>query len=98
MGLARVQSAIQALRASEASLKELGERQIRLAQRAVELGESDRLVLAGAEIQAAVLARARLDSILQTQLAVGAVEDALQRPVPSEDFLNPTVPVFNDHE
>lgn len=44
-------------------------------------GESDRLVAVLADIQAAIAERARLDALHQVQLALGSLEDALQRPI-----------------
>lgn len=44
-------------------------------------GESDRLIAVSAEIQVDVAERARLDALHQTQLALGLLEDALQRPI-----------------
>lgn len=47
----------------------------------VNAGETDRLTLVAAQLQTSVSERARLDALLQTQLALGLVEDALQRPL-----------------
>jgi outer membrane protein TolC len=44
-------------------------------------GEIDQLSVVGAELQTSVAERARLDALHQTQLALGQVEDALQRPI-----------------
>ena len=52
-------------------------------RRALEVGEEDALALAGAEVQGAVAARARLDALLKAQAALGALEDAAQRPLAS---------------
>lgn len=50
-------------------------------QLAVQIGESDKLALAGIRIQSAVAARARLDALLRAQSALGALEDAVQLPL-----------------
>jgi outer membrane protein TolC len=50
-------------------------------RRAVEVGEADRLALAGARVEGAVLARARLEALARAQAALGALEDAVQRPL-----------------
>lgn len=44
-------------------------------------GESDPLVALTAELQLSVADRARIDALRQTQLALGTLEDALQRPL-----------------
>jgi len=44
-------------------------------------GEADQLTAVSADIQAAVAERARLDALHQSQLALGSLEDALQRPI-----------------
>ena len=44
-------------------------------------GETDQLAAVSADIQAAVAERTRLDALHQAQLALGSLEDALQRPI-----------------
>jgi len=44
-------------------------------------GEADQLAAVSAEIQVGVAERARLDTLHQTQLALGSLEDALERPI-----------------
>jgi outer membrane protein TolC len=44
-------------------------------------GESDQLSALAAELQFSVADRARIDALRQTQLALGSLEDALQRPL-----------------
>ncbi len=44
-------------------------------------GQDDRLALLGAQVQTAVAASARLDALAQTQAALGALEDAVERPL-----------------
>lgn len=50
----------------------------------VNAGETDQLTMVAAQLQTSVSERARLDAVLQTQLALGLMEDALQRPLGSE--------------
>ncbi len=50
-------------------------------QHAVQIGESDRLALADIRVQAAVASRAWLDALSKVQAALGALEDAVQRPL-----------------
>lgn len=56
-------------------------------RRAVELGEVDRLTLYNVHLQRSVAARARLDALLKAQAALGALEDAVQRPISDSDDL-----------
>jgi outer membrane protein, heavy metal efflux system len=51
------------------------------AQRSFDLGESDRLALAGMRLQTEVAERARLDAVHKAQAALGALENAAQRPL-----------------
>jgi outer membrane protein, heavy metal efflux system len=90
----------QALALYTAALKELGEvdqslsklqdSQLRMMQRAVSLGEEDRLSLNGVQIQGTVLARARLDALARAQSALGELEAAVQRPLDPGDALSLT--------
>ncbi len=54
------------------------------ARRAFDLGATDRLALAGSEVQLAVARRARLAAVGRAQAALGALEDAVQRPLAGE--------------
>ena len=55
--------------------------QERLTGKAFAAGEVDRLSMIGAQLQTAAGARAHLDALRQGQVALGAVEDATQRPL-----------------
>jgi outer membrane protein TolC len=70
--LAEAETALVSLRAQEGAL-----------QRMVELGGADRLTLAGLRVQRAIAERARLSALGKTQGALGALEDAVQRPLDS---------------
>jgi len=50
-------------------------------QHAVQIGESDKLALAGLFVRTAVASRARLGALHKAQVAFGALEDAVQRPL-----------------
>lgn len=54
------------------------------ARRAVQVGHSDRLELSGIEVERVVLMRAALDALRKAQEALGAIEDAVQRPLGGE--------------
>jgi cobalt-zinc-cadmium efflux system outer membrane protein len=51
------------------------------ARRALEAGDGDRLSLATVRLQTATAARARLDAFSRAQIALGALEDAMQQPL-----------------
>lgn len=55
--------------------------QRRTAYQSLKSGEADQLTAVSADIQTAIIERARLDALHQTQLALGSLEDALQRPI-----------------
>lgn len=66
------------------------EQQSRTAHQWLKSGEADQLYAVSADIQAAVAERARLDALHQAQLALGSLEDALQRPI--DPGTAPTLP------
>lgn len=94
---ARFQSALAELKEVETSLTEIQDRAEKLTQRAVELGEADRLALASVRLQRLVVARARLDALRRAQTALGALEDAVQRPLAPATAL-PAVPLTHHRE
>jgi hypothetical protein len=57
-------------------------------RRAVGVGQEDRLALSGVRIESSVTARARLDALHRALTALGSLEDAVQRPLDSEDLTN----------
>lgn len=85
--LAQYQAAERQLAEADQSLATLQTTQEQLARRAVELGESDRLALNGVLLQGTAAAAARLGALRGARTALGALEDAVQRP------LAPTTPV-----
>jgi outer membrane protein TolC len=56
-------------------------------EQSVRAGASDRLDLDDADIQASSAERARLDALARAQRALGELEDAVERPLVSEDEL-----------
>jgi outer membrane protein TolC len=66
--------------ASERLARTQQEREAAL-RRAVDAGEEDRLALASVRVESAVAARARLDAMRRVQIALGALEDAVQQPL-----------------
>jgi outer membrane protein TolC len=75
-------------------LSDLVERRFQGVRRAVELGESDRVALLGVRIEKAAADAARLEALRAAQEALGALEDAVQRPIDGTvpSFKLPVVP------
>lgn len=86
--LARYVSALQALAEAGQSLRTLQDTQLQRTQRAVQLGEEDRLTLYGVEIEHAVVLRGRLDALARAQSALGELEDAVERPLDPGDVFS----------
>lgn len=65
-------------------------------EKALEAGESDRVTLNGAQLQAAVIAVAQLDALFSAQQALGDLENAVQRPLLPGDIepLSPRSPLL----
>lgn len=78
--LAQYAGAYAALEEANGSLSQT-EGQRRAAYQSLKSGEMDQVTATSADIQAAVAERARLDALHQAQLSLGALEDALQRPI-----------------
>jgi outer membrane protein TolC len=83
--LARYTAALHELAEGDQSLRTLQETQLKMMQRAVQLGEEDRLALIDVQIEQSVLARTRLDALARAQSALGELEDAVQRPLDPGD-------------
>lgn len=79
--LAQYRAAERELAEASQSLTSLHSSQVQFARRALALGESDRLALNSALLQSTAAASARLDALRRVQVALGALEDALQRPL-----------------
>lgn len=85
--IAQTNKALAQYDAAYAVLEEAGrsaaqtELQRQTAEAWLKSGETDQLTAVSAEVQAAVAEHARLDALHQAQLALGSLEDALERPV-----------------
>ncbi len=85
--IAEIETAFETYRASLAEYaetekqNELQRNQESLTLRAKELGEIDRLWLTAVRLQGAAAARIRIEASRKMQLALGAVEDAVQQPL-----------------
>ncbi|HYM74439.1 MAG TPA: TolC family protein [Candidatus Dormibacteraeota bacterium] len=85
--LARYRAALKGFTEADQSLRALQDTQQKITQRAVEVGEEDRLTLNGVRIESSVIARSRLDALGRAQSALGELEDAVQRPLdPGDTF------------
>jgi cobalt-zinc-cadmium efflux system outer membrane protein len=77
--LTRYRGALDALYAARGAA-ELQAKRLSQTRRAVEVGESDTVVLAQARLQDLSAQRGLLDSLTNAQTALGALEDSIQRP------------------
>jgi outer membrane protein TolC len=87
--LAQYEAAYAVFEEAEHSTQQ-AEQQRQTANQWLKAGEADQLTAISADIQAAVAERARLDALHQSQLALGSLEDALQRPI--DPAMAPTLP------
>lgn len=102
--IAEMESAMARYEAAVGEVEESGQRLLavqrereRALRRAVEVGQEDQLALANARVETAVLERTRLEALAKAQAALGALEDAVQRPL--QDGLGPpAVPVESPRE
>lgn len=95
--LAVYSAALNELAEADQSLRQLQDTQLRMTQLAVAVGEEDRLTLNGVQLENAAVARARLDALGRAQIALGELEDAVQRPLtPGDRFpLSPESPALS---
>jgi cobalt-zinc-cadmium efflux system outer membrane protein len=78
--LAVYKAALKELSEAESLIK-LQETQLQITQQAIRAGADNQLSLDAVEIQSLILARARLDALARAQSSLGALEDAVQRPL-----------------
>lgn len=86
--LAVYTGAVKEFTEADVSLRNLQDQQEQTMRRAVGVGQEDRLALSGVRIESSVTARARLDALHRALTALGSLEDAVQRPLDSEDLTN----------
>jgi outer membrane protein TolC len=79
--LERYRAALKEFHEADDTLQRLQRAREEMAHRAVQLGESDQLALTGVLLQGAAAARARIDALRRAQGALGALEDAVQKPL-----------------
>ncbi len=97
LALAHYRGALSEWKEANESLLKIQKQREQMIRRAVALGESDRLALTGVELQGAASALTRLDALQQVQMALGELEDSVQRPLRSGDLppLSPQSTVLN---
>jgi outer membrane protein TolC len=95
--LALYVAALKELAEADQSLRKLQDTHLQMMRQSVRLGEEDRLVLTGVQIESSVVERAKLDALARAQSALGELEDAVQRPLdPGDTFsINPESPALN---
>jgi cobalt-zinc-cadmium efflux system outer membrane protein len=84
--LALYTAALKEFTEADTSLHNLQGEQEQMIRRAVGVGEEDRLALSGVRIESSAVSRARLDALHRAQRALGALEDAVQRPLDLSDL------------
>lgn len=82
VALARYQGSLAEFTDADQRLARVQQAREAAMRRAVAAGEEDRLALAGVQVESAVAARARLDAQQRLESALGALEDAVQQPLP----------------
>jgi outer membrane protein TolC len=83
--LMRYRGALAALREASRSLA-FSEERLTGMRRAADLGDIDALTLATAQLETVVAEQSKLTALAGTQTALGALEDAVQRPMESGDL------------
>jgi outer membrane protein, heavy metal efflux system len=78
-------AALKELTEADQTFRTLQDGQLQMMQQAVQLGEEDRLTLSGVQIQSSAVGRTRIDALARAQSALGALEDAVQRPLDPGD-------------
>lgn len=79
--LAGYRAGLDELHEAEDSLTKIQVAREQMTGRALQAGEADQLDLNGIVFQASAAARARLDALRRVQMALGSLEDAVQKPL-----------------
>ncbi len=85
--LARYRSSRKSLDEARTTISRLQNSRERMALRAVALGEADRLTLTAVQLETEAAKRQELAALAAAQAALGALEDAIERPLAGEEFL-----------
>jgi cobalt-zinc-cadmium efflux system outer membrane protein len=81
IALARYRGALAELAEADAAATTLRDGRMRDVQRAFEAGETDAMAVTLMQTEAAAAARSRMEAVRHAQEALGALEDAVQRPL-----------------
>ena len=92
--LIRYRAALADFRDADSRLKALLQDRERAVEQQIQAGEADQLTLVGVRLESVAAARARLNALRDAQMALGALEDAVQYPLESGVPL-PPVPLTN---
>jgi cobalt-zinc-cadmium efflux system outer membrane protein len=95
-GLADYRSALRELNQAQTTLDLVRQRE-QTTERQLTAGEVDRLALVSVRLEAAAADRDRLTALRRTHTALGALEDAVQHPLPPDTQM-PNSPVTNPRE
>lgn len=94
--LARYRSALEALDEADRAVA-LSRQNEQAMQQAFDAGQQDNLALAGAKVEVATAETSRLDTLRAAQAALGALEDAVQRPLEHGDaWIDPAAAALTD--
>jgi outer membrane protein TolC len=83
--LAQYRTDYEVLQAAQAARRNFQRAQVPMAQRSLQAGESDWLSLNSVLLQSSAADKTWIDSVFQTQAALGQLEDAIQKPLEAED-------------
>jgi outer membrane protein TolC len=83
--LAQYKADYEVLQAAQAARRNFQRAQVPMAQRSLQAGESDWLSLNSVLLQSSAAEKTWIDSVFQTQAALGQLEDAIQKPLEPED-------------
>jgi outer membrane protein TolC len=89
--LASYRTALAELNQVEESLTRLYEPREQMARVSVSAGESEPLTLNDVQLQSAPAAHAKLNALTRAQVALGALEDAVQRPLQGDFVIPPSL-------
>jgi cobalt-zinc-cadmium efflux system outer membrane protein len=84
--LARYRAALAELEQANRPLEEQ-QRRVEFSEHALAAGEADRLQLNTLQLEGALYARQHIQALARAQAALGALEDAVERPLAGEEFL-----------
>ena len=84
--LAGYHAALSLLQEVDKSLRQVQEKRLRFAQQALQVGESNSLDVNAVALESAAIAQTRFTAVVDARRALGALEDAVQRPLEPGDL------------